>query len=76
MNAKGPSGGTAFESATWHGVLEFLEHVNQALRPRQTLTPEDLAAIAIELKASAATRVGEMPFEIEQFVREHGTPAS
>ena len=75
LTAKGPIGGTAFESATWHGALEFLECVNQTLRPSQTLTASDLAAIAAQLTESAATHVGEMPFEIEHFIREHGAQA-
>jgi len=60
-----------FESATWHGALEFVRQIEWAARLSNSSTEADLTEIARELKASASEHVGEMPLEIEAFIREH-----
>jgi hypothetical protein len=74
-SASPPNRGTGFESATWHGTLDFLELVNQSLRPSQPPTPSQLAEIAAELETSATEYVGEMPFEVALFIQTHRAPA-
>jgi hypothetical protein len=75
-HAVAPSGGTAFETATWHGVIEYVQHINEALHPSQPPTAAQLAEIAEELEKSAADFVGEMPIEVVAFIQRHGSPAS
>lgn len=74
-HASGPILGSGFESATWHGTLEFLELVNQSLRPRQPPTASHLAEIAAELETSAMEHVGDMPFEVAHFIQTHRAPS-
>ena len=60
-----------FESATWHGALELVRQINWAARLSGSMNEGDLTDIARQLKASEAEHVGEMPLEIEAFIREH-----
>lgn len=60
-----------FESATWHGALEFVRQIKWASRLSGSSNEADLTEIARELKASASDHVGTMPLEIEMFIREH-----
>jgi hypothetical protein len=66
--------GTGFESATWHGTLDFVTLINQSLRPSQPPSPSQLSEMAAELENSAAEYVGEMPFEIALFIQTHRAP--
>jgi hypothetical protein len=68
----GPS--VAFEAATWHNALDWLAMLRPAMHPTSPPSPADLAAIAAEFRASAARIDEPMPFEVEVFVRMHGTP--
>lgn len=66
-----PSRGTAFESATWHVLLELVGTLNDALHPVPPPTAKDLAAIAAEIIARRDEYEGPMPSVIEAFVRTH-----
>jgi hypothetical protein len=66
-----PSPGSGFESATWHGALEFVRQIRWASRLSGSSNEADLAEIARGLEASASEHVGEMPLEIEMFIHEH-----
>ena len=63
-----PSAGAWFESATWHGVIEFVETLTlQARYYRDPPSPEHLARIAAEIRAHAGDKVGPMPLRSEGF---------
>jgi hypothetical protein len=71
-----PSAGTgmSFESASWHGTLEFVREIQRAMVRLSAPSPTDRAAIAAEIEASAQLHDGEMPFEVEMFVRQYRSP--
>lgn len=71
VGAPAPEGGSAFESATWHLALDLVREVTRATRGGPLATSAQLQELAEELAASASTRVGEMPFEIEMFINTH-----
>lgn len=70
-SANSSFGGYSIESATWHGTLHYIEEIRRASRPVESLTPAALAQIAARIAADAPNHVGEMPWEVEQFIREH-----
>lgn len=70
-----PSRGAAFESATWHTTLEFVREINRALRPMTAPTPEQLAAIAADIRSRADDLEGPMPMAVQAFLQDYGAPA-
>jgi hypothetical protein len=68
-----PSWGMSFESATWHGVAEFAQKLTEQARfYREPPSRESLARMAADIRASAADKVGPMPFEVRAFLAEFG----
>jgi hypothetical protein len=71
-----------FQSATWHGVRDFVERLMEQVRYyRDPPSPQVLAQFAAEIREQAGEKVGPMPFEVRIFLREYGggdadTPAS
>lgn len=66
------AGGMMFESATWHATLEFVRDMRRASSHRmEAPSPGSLGRLAAEIAKDAADYVGDMPFEIELFIREH-----
>lgn len=69
----GAGPGFAMESATWHGTLEFVRKLQQSMiAPSPPPSGEDLAQMADEIRASAGDMEGDMPFEVEAFLRQYG----
>lgn len=66
-----PGTGMSFESASWHGTLELVREIQRAMVRLSAPSPTDLAQMAAEIQASAQLYDGEMPFEVEMFVRQH-----
>jgi hypothetical protein len=65
--------GTWFESATWHGVIDFVRNVTlQARYYRDPPSPEALARYAADIRALTPTKVGPMPREVRAFLAEFG----
>ena len=64
-----PSTGMGFETATWHTTLVYIREIVRSLNRSDRPSDEDLSRIAQELAIIAPDREGEMPFEIEQFIR-------
>ena len=71
-----PASGTVLESATWHQPLAFVRLINSALKRGDNVDAGELTRIAREFETLAADRVGQMPLEVELFIRAHGAPAS
>ncbi len=69
--ARPPSGGMGFESATWHATLEFVRDIRRASQELDGRQLAGLGRLAREMAAGAADRVGDMPWEVETFIREH-----
>jgi hypothetical protein len=71
-----PARGAVFESATWHQSLEFVRMINLALKRGDKIDGADLRQIArdIERDALSGERVGQIPLEVEVFMRTHGVP--
>ena len=61
--------GTSFASATWHGILDRVKQIDRAVHEGNS--PAGLGRLAAEIAEGAADRVGDMPFEVECFLREH-----
>ena len=69
----GPGPGFALESATWHGTLGFLREIQRSMiAPSPPPTGDDLAQLADEIRTNAADMEGDMPFEVEAFLRQYG----
>jgi hypothetical protein len=75
----------SFESATWHGTIDFVRKLTmqagyaKAPRPSveaQARFAEYLARIAAEIRAGAAAREGPMPIEVRAFLAEFERPSS
>ena len=64
-----PSTGMAFETATWHTAIAYVREIVRSLHRSDRPSDADLDRIARELTSIAPEREGEMPFEIEQFIR-------
>jgi len=65
--------GTWFESATWHGVIEFVQTMTmQARYYRDPPSAEFLACVAADIRAKASEKVGPMPREVRAFLAEYG----
>jgi hypothetical protein len=78
-----PPRGMSFESATWHGTIEYVRQLTMqaraALAPRPSLEAqarltEDLARAAAAIRAGAAEREGPMPIEVRAFLAEFERP--
>jgi len=68
-----PASGMWFESATWHGVIEFVQQMTiQARYYREPPSAEDLARVAADIRAKASEKVGPMPVEVRAFLAEFG----
>jgi hypothetical protein len=69
----GAGPGFAMESATWHGTLGLVRKLQQSMiAPSPPPSGEDLAQMADEIRASAADMEGDMPYEVEAFLRQYG----
>jgi hypothetical protein len=65
--------GMWFESATWHGVIDFVRTMSlQARYYRDPPNPEALARFAADIRAQAPHKVGPMPIEVGAFLAEFG----
>jgi len=65
--------GMWFESATWHGVIDFVRTISlQARYYRDPPSPEALARFAADIRAHAPEKVGPMPVEVRAFLAEFG----
>jgi hypothetical protein len=58
-------------SRSWYDVLLFLELMRKAANAGQTLTGEQLVSLASEIRATASEMSGEMPPEVEDFIRRY-----
>ena len=68
-----PASGTWFESATWHGVIDFVRKVTlEARYYRDPPSPEALARYAADIRAQAPNKVGAIPLEVRAFLAEFG----
>jgi hypothetical protein len=65
-----------FESATWHGTLEVVRIIQRTMIAPIPPSPHDLAEMAAQIREYAAEKEGEMPFEVEMFLRLYGEPAA
>jgi hypothetical protein len=67
-----PAWGMAFDSATWHGTLEFVRALTaQARYYRDPPSREQLAQFAADIRALAPEREGPMPIEVRAFLAEY-----
>ena len=64
-----------FEAATWHATLEFVREIEQTMIAPVPPSRGDLAQLAEEIGKNAPEVEGEMPFEVESFLRRYGAPA-
>ncbi|HTE46203.1 MAG TPA: hypothetical protein VK636_13210 [Gemmatimonadaceae bacterium] len=72
-----PGGGAWFESATWHGVVDYVQKLTvQARYYREPPSPETLARSAAAIRAAASEKVGPMPPEVRAFLAEFGQGSS
>jgi hypothetical protein len=70
-----PAWGMSFDSATWHGILEYVGTLTmQARYYRNSPSREYLARLAADIRARAADREGPMPIEVRSFLAEYGDP--
>ena len=69
----GSGGGMTFEAATWHGTLEFLREIKASMVAPVPPSRADLERIAADIRDRAPEVEGEMPFEVEAFLRRYGT---
>jgi len=73
--AAGPGPGMWFESATWHGTLELVRQIERTMIAPLPPAADDLAQLAAEIREQASAFEGEMPLEVESFLRRYGPPA-
>ena len=66
----------ATASRSWHDVLRFLDLIGQTPKSVRALTSKELASIASEIRATASEMSGDMPPEVEDFVRRNSPPAA
>lgn len=72
-----PNGGQgmAFEAATWHTTVDMVRRIEATMTapaPPAPPSPEELEQIAAQIAANAPQLEGEMPFEVEMFIRRYG----
>lgn len=65
--------GMTFEAATWHATRELVREIERACSPPVAPNPADLAVLAAEIRRQAPEIEGDMPFEVEMFVRKYRT---
>ena len=68
--------GMTFEASTWHGTLDFVRLIERSMIAQIPPSPPDLAKIAADIQARAPEVEGEMPFEIESFIRRYAASAT
>jgi hypothetical protein len=73
--ARGAGPGMHFESATWHGTLEFVRQIERTMVTPVPPSPQGLARIAADIAGRASNFDGEMPFAVEAFVQRYGAHA-
>ena len=73
--AQGAGPGSWFEASTWHGTLDFVRLIERSMIALIPPTPSDLADIAAQIQQRAAEVEGEMPFEVESFIRRYTSPS-
>jgi hypothetical protein len=68
-----PASAVWFESATWHGVIDFVQKMTlQARFYRDPPNAEVMARFAADIRAQAPSKVGPMPREVRSFLAEYG----
>jgi len=69
--------GMWFESATWHGVIYFVQKLTLQARYYRDPPPRDvLGRVASEIRAKAHEKVGPTPIEVRAFLAEFGRDGS
>ena len=63
-------------SRSWHDVLRYLALIRELPTSGQATTSERLASIASEIRAMASEMSGDMPPEVEDFIRRNSPPAA
>lgn len=71
--ARGAGPAMTFESATWHNTLDLVRRVQRQLIAPVVPSKEALADLARDIEASASLFDGEMPYEVEAFIRRYRT---
>ncbi len=64
---------SAFESATWDAVAMYIDGLRAHAMTRGRAAQHDLRQLADQLFDTRQSRVGEMPFEVESFIRQHAS---
>ena len=62
---------SAFETASWHGALTFLELLLPAIKSATPPAREELQDIARDYRDHAHEMVGEMPRLVAWFIKEY-----
>jgi len=70
--ARGAGPAMAFEAATWHITLELVRGIQRQLIAPVPPSKEALADLAREIETTAPLFDGEMPYEVEAFIRRFG----
>ncbi len=65
-----PPSGMSFETATWHGILKYLEGYRRD--GYESMSEDVLARTAADIQARAPEMEGPMPYDVELFVRRFG----
>lgn len=73
--ARGAGPGMAFEAATWHSTLKLVRDIQRQMIAPMVPSKESLAEMASQIQANASRFEGDMPFEVEAFIRRYGPPA-
>jgi hypothetical protein len=73
--ARGAGPGTMFEAATWHNTLELVRGIQRQMIAPVAPSKEALADLASDIAANASLFEGEMPYEVEAFIRRYRAPA-
>jgi hypothetical protein len=63
-------------SRSWHDVLQFLQLIAQPMRGGRAPTEADLASIASEIRGTMSEMVGDVPPEVEAFLKLYPPPAA
>lgn len=72
----GPSYWSSFESSTWHGVLDLVTEVARHISERGPIPVTQLSALAELYKQNAHRFEGEMPLDVELFIKQYAPPSS
>jgi hypothetical protein len=60
-------------SRSWHDVLRFLRLIAQPVKGGPAPTDKDFAIVASEIRATSSEMVGDMPPEVEAFLKRYPT---